>query len=233
MSGIDEAKWHWAEGMKFAQKGFELLFFLNGAASISILTFIGNTRTESKLLVWAIVCFAVGASLTIVLMTLAYFIQLSYGNASLNNSAVENTWAYAAKMHDAAYPLIAVCILSFVVGAILAADGLMRIQRTNASAGLCTIQQGQGSSLVSLTRERDDTLFEIQLRQAEIDQTMASVKGSVAKDHEWLEKKSELTEKMIQLQVKAHDLDLQIAEKGCQSIQVPKGLTLIEPTAKP
>jgi preprotein translocase subunit SecE len=238
MSGIDEAKWHWAEGMKFAQKGFELLFFLNGAASISILTFIGNTRTESKLLVWAIVCFAVGASLTIVLMVIAYLVQLSYGNASLNDSTIENSWAYAAKMHHAAYPLIVVCILSFLVGTILAADGLMHIQRTNASVGLCTIQQGQDSSIISLTRERDDTLFEIQLRQAEIDRMMASVKGSLGVGHEWLERKAALIEKMTQLQVKAYDLDLQIVEKGGQSIQVPniqvpKRFTLIEPTAKP
>ena len=67
---------------------------------------------------------------------------------------------------------------------------------------------------------------------------MASVKGSLGVGHEWLERKAALIEKMTQLQVKAYDLDLQIVEKGGQSIQVPniqvpKRFTLIEPTAKP
>jgi hypothetical protein len=233
MSGIEEAKWHWAEGMKFAQKGFELLFFLNGAASISVLTFIGNTRSESALLVWAIVCFAVGASLTIVLMTIAYLIQLSYGNASLNGSTNANQWAYAAKMHHAAYPLITLCILSFVVGTIFASVGLVHIQRTNSSDGQYTMQQRKSSNIAALRRERDDTLYEIQLRQAEIDRMMASAKGSLGVEPEWLKRKADLAEKITNLQVKAHDLDLQIDEKGGQSVQVPKGLTLIEPTAKP
>ena len=48
MNSADEAKWHWAEGMKFALEGFKLLFILNGAASISILTFIGKADSTTK-----------------------------------------------------------------------------------------------------------------------------------------------------------------------------------------
>lgn len=48
MNAVDEAKCHWAEGMKFALEGVKLLSILNGAASVSLLTFIGNMRTGSK-----------------------------------------------------------------------------------------------------------------------------------------------------------------------------------------
>jgi len=47
MNSADEAKWHWAEGMKFALEGVKLLFILNGATSVSILTFIGNFKIGS------------------------------------------------------------------------------------------------------------------------------------------------------------------------------------------
>jgi hypothetical protein len=231
MSGIDEAKWHWAEGMKFAQKGIELMFFLNGAASISVLTFIGNTKSESAFLVWAIGCFSLGASLTVVLMIIAYLVQLSYGNASLDNGAITNTWSYAAKMHKAAYPLMAACVLCFVSGAILAAVGLLHVQRSGASEPKSTLQQGQTSCIEVLHREKDDTLYEIQLRQTEIDNMTANLKGSLGVSHEWIERKTNLTEKILQLRVKAHDLDLQLAEQDVQTIHVPKGLTLIDPAA--
>lgn len=72
-------------------------------------------------------------------------------------------------------------------------------------------QDASAQQLATLKRERDDTLYEIQLRQDEIDQMMASVRGAVGVSSEWLERKSQLTEKITQLQVKAHDLDLQIA----------------------
>lgn len=36
------------------------------------------------------------------------------------------------------------------------------------------------------------------------------VKGAVGVSHEWLERKAQLTEQIMQLQVKAHDLDLQM-----------------------
>ena len=75
----------------------------------------------------------------------------------------------------------------------------------------CVVQQGQDSRIVVLQREKDDTLYEIQLRQTEIDQMMSNAKRGVGVSHEWLERKAALTEAITQLQVKAHDLDLQIA----------------------
>jgi hypothetical protein len=41
---LEEAKWHWAEGIKFALEATKTLFILNGAAAIAVLTFLGNTK---------------------------------------------------------------------------------------------------------------------------------------------------------------------------------------------
>ena len=62
MSSVDEAKWHWAEGMKFALEGVKLLFILNGAASVSILTFVGNMKAGSSWLIWSLLSFDFGAA---------------------------------------------------------------------------------------------------------------------------------------------------------------------------
>ena len=43
----DEAKWHWAEGMKYAIEAIKAQFILNGAAAVSTLTFIGNAKIQS------------------------------------------------------------------------------------------------------------------------------------------------------------------------------------------
>ena len=74
----------------------------------------------------------------------------------------------------------------------------------------CVSQPDKLQQLSDLKRQKDDTLYEIQLRQSELDQMMASTKGAVGVSHEWLERKSQLTEQITQLQVKAHDLDLQM-----------------------
>ena len=58
----EETKFHWAEGMKYVVEGIKALFILNGAATVSILTFVGNTKSKSELLVYAMICFAVGAA---------------------------------------------------------------------------------------------------------------------------------------------------------------------------
>lgn len=89
---------------------------------------------------------------------------------------------------------------------------LLALQGCQSAAPPCVVQEGQGSKTPCLRRAKDDTLYEIQLRQAEIDQMMAHARTGVGVSHEWLERKAALTEKITQLQVKAHDLDLQIAE---------------------
>jgi hypothetical protein len=127
MNGMEEAKWHWAEGMKYALEGIKLLFILNGAAAISILTFIGNTKAGSALLVSAMICFASGAAMTVVVMMTAYLTQLFYGNASMKQGVSTSSWPAAVKMHYAAYVFIVVSILCFAAGAILAACGFLHI----------------------------------------------------------------------------------------------------------
>jgi len=133
MSSVDEAKWHWAEGMKFALEGVKLLFILNGAASISILTFIGNMKVGSSQLVWALLCFAFGAAATVPAMVFAYLTQLQYGNASQDDAEGELLWREAGRRHYTAYAFILLGLLFFVIGAILAAFGLMHIPNANVA----------------------------------------------------------------------------------------------------
>lgn len=82
MNVYDEAKWHWAEGMNFALEGIKLMFLINGASAVAILTFIGNIRIGSVSLVWAMLLFAFGAVMSVPAMIFAYLTQLHYGNAS-------------------------------------------------------------------------------------------------------------------------------------------------------
>jgi hypothetical protein len=89
--------------------------------------------------------------------------------------------------------------------------GAVSLEGCNATPAPCTPSQPDKlQQLSDLKRQKDDTLYEIQLRQGELDQMMATTKGAVGVSHEWLERKSQLTEQITQLQVKAHDLDLQM-----------------------
>jgi hypothetical protein len=131
MSSVDEAKWHWAEGMKFALEGVKLLFILNGAASVSILTFVGNMKAGSSWLIWSLLSFAFGAASSVPAMVFAYLTQLQYGNASQDEMHGGHRWQQAGKRHYTAYAFIILGLLCFVIGAILAAYGLMHIPNTN------------------------------------------------------------------------------------------------------
>ncbi len=98
----------------------------------------------------------------------------------------------------------------FALGLALAVAPIL--QGCNSATAPCVQSQDDSAQkIAALKREKDDTLYEIQLRQDEINQMMASAKGAVGVSNEWLERKSQLTEKITLLQVKAHDLDLQIA----------------------
>jgi hypothetical protein len=126
----NQTNWHWAEGIKFALEGVKLLFLLNGAASVSVLTFIGNVRPCSGLLIGALLAFAIGAASTIPAMTMAYLTQLHYGNASINDSADIDTWRTAGKFHYWAYAFMALGLACFLTGITLAAFGLWNIPST-------------------------------------------------------------------------------------------------------
>ncbi len=42
----DNSRYHWTEGMKFAHEGIKTLCLPNGAATVSVLTFIGDTKSD-------------------------------------------------------------------------------------------------------------------------------------------------------------------------------------------
>jgi hypothetical protein len=135
MTSLDnQANWHWAEGIKFALEGVKLLFVLNGAASVSILTFIGNVRIGSGMLVGSLIAFAFGAASTIPAMLLAYLTQLHYGNASQGDTGDMTVWLTAAKFHHRAYAFMALGLFCFLAGVALAACGLWNVP----SASPCT-----------------------------------------------------------------------------------------------
>ena len=117
----EETKFHWAEGMKYVSEGIKALLFLNGAATVSILTFVGNTKSRSELLVFAMICFAFGAATGPVAFLLAYLTQLKYGNAF----RTDGDWASAKKYHFCAYVAVGLGILLFLAGIIFASCGLL------------------------------------------------------------------------------------------------------------
>ena len=84
------------------------------------------------------------------------------------------------------------------------------LQGCDSTPAPCVQTQESGTDLITLQRERADTDYEIQLRQTELDQMVQKARGALGVTSQWLERKDELTEKITQLQVKEHDLDLQI-----------------------
>ncbi len=106
-----DAHFHWAEGMKYVAEGLKALFLLNGVATVSVLTFIGNENSGDSRLVYSMLFFALGALLSIMSFFSAYIAQLGYGNDDRN---------LAGNWHDRTYVLIFVSMLSFLVGVCLA-----------------------------------------------------------------------------------------------------------------
>ena len=122
----EETKFHWAEGMKYVLEGIKAIFVLNGAATVSILTFVGNTKTKSDFLVYAMVCFAIGALTGPISFCFAYLTQLNYGNASRS----DGNWESGQKFHNGTYLAVGCGMLLFVCGIVLASYGFLE---TNAS----------------------------------------------------------------------------------------------------
>ena len=117
----EETKFHWSEGMKFVSEGVKLLFVLNGAATISILTFIGNTKASSLQLIYAMACFALGAATGPIAFGLAYLTELNHGNASQTDGKRDTI----TKFHYGAYAAVAFGIIAFLLGIIFAGCGLI------------------------------------------------------------------------------------------------------------
>lgn len=115
----DDARWHWGEGMKYALEGIKTTLVLNGAASVSILTFIGNMKAYSKPLVYSMVFFACGAASTILTFWFAYLTQLHYGNTNYHS---------ASKFQYCTYAFALTGLLLFLMGVLFAACALLQIR---------------------------------------------------------------------------------------------------------
>lgn len=121
----DSSQWHWQEGMKYALEGIKLLFVLNGASAVSILTFIGNAKIYSEAFIFSMVSFSLGAVGGIIAMLLAYLTQLHYGNSHTQSASVsQNDWNSATRFHYAAYLCIFIAISLFLFGVGSAAFGI-------------------------------------------------------------------------------------------------------------
>ena len=117
----EETKFQWAEGMKYALEGIKAIFVLNGAATVSILTFVGNTKTKSDFLVYAMIFFAIGTLTGPVSFCFAYLTQLTYGNSfrSGGNRTSGN------KFHYLTYFAVVCGMLFFICGIAFAGFGFL------------------------------------------------------------------------------------------------------------
>jgi phosphoglycerol transferase MdoB-like AlkP superfamily enzyme len=118
----DEAKFHWSEGIKLATEAIKMIFLLNGAATISVITFIGNLKQRSETLVFAMQLFAIGAALAPVALVLGYLTQLSYGNAEHATDPMAN-WKVAGWIHYSVYVAVFLAWVLFLTGARYTAIG--------------------------------------------------------------------------------------------------------------
>jgi hypothetical protein len=118
----EEAKFHWAEGIKLATEAIKMLFFLNGAAAISVITFIGNLKQRSEPLVFAMQLFAFGAALAPAALVLGYLSQMYFGNVQpVFEPGHKRTGA--SVFHILVYLAIFAAWAMFIVGARYAAIG--------------------------------------------------------------------------------------------------------------
>jgi hypothetical protein len=119
----EDAKWHWAEGNKYALEAAKAILLVNGAAAVATLTFIGNLKLQpTPGLVWSMVIFAVAALASALLFIFAYFAQLYYGNANIR-------WAW--RWHSCTYILLIVIAVLFISGIALAAHGFFNLPHAN------------------------------------------------------------------------------------------------------
>lgn len=123
----DQTEFHWAEGMKYAMECIKTLFLLNGAATVSILTFIGNTRSKPDYFVWAMGCFAVGAATGPLALGLSYLAQLKYGNSTIYSHNSGGQRSAAVRFHHSVYWVVPAGVVLFLLGVALAGVGMWNL----------------------------------------------------------------------------------------------------------
>jgi hypothetical protein len=126
----EEARWHWAEGNKYALEAARALLLLNGASAISILTYLGNVRPHKHNLLIAIFLLSLGAGSATFIFLLGYIAQLYYGNQSVEEGTIQSTMSrqLAVRWHKACYAAGALAVIFFVVGIAVAVFGLPKNQ---------------------------------------------------------------------------------------------------------
>lgn len=118
----EEAKFHWAEGIKLATEAIKMLFYLNGAAAISVITFIGNLKQRSEPLIFAMQLFAFGAALAPAALAIGYLSQMYFGNSQpVFEPGQKRTGA--TLFHVLVYLAIFMAWAMFIAGARYAAIG--------------------------------------------------------------------------------------------------------------
>ena len=122
MTMSDDQKWHWGEGTKYVIEGAKAILLINGAAAVSILTFIGNTKTYQILVTASIVLFAFGALASSMIFLFCYLTQLDYGNRSLDTQGRSNKW------HKGSYWAVGISVAFFFFGMVIAAVGFLLLR---------------------------------------------------------------------------------------------------------
>lgn len=145
----DQRNWHWERGITFALEGVKSILVLNGAASVSLLTFLGHQENRSGWLIAALISFSVGAASAAPTMIFAYLTQLHYGNAIDTDATNVEVWSTATKLHYVAYGFMALGIICFLAGMVLGACGL-----THAPAVLPPAHRPLMQRLLSPTEEK-------------------------------------------------------------------------------
>jgi hypothetical protein len=118
----EEAKFHLAEGIKLAIEAIKMIFFLNGAATISVITFIGNLKQRSEPLIFALQLFAFGAALAPVALVFGYLSQLYIGKSEQAFDPGQRRVA-AALIHWSVFLAMFAAWALFLAGARYAAIG--------------------------------------------------------------------------------------------------------------
>lgn len=102
--------------MKFVAEGIKGIFLLNGAATIAVLSFVGNTQLNSRFLVFAMIVYSLGAMIGPVSFLFAYLTQLRYGNGQFDAAWTMHKWTYL---------FVGLGIILFVIATALAACGIL------------------------------------------------------------------------------------------------------------
>lgn len=106
---IDESRWHWAEGNRYAAEAIKTLLTLNGGAAVALLAFLKGSDLAP--VGGALATFATGALFAALAFGGAYFTQLAYGSGHRST---------ARRLHLCVFVMFGLAAVAFLVGIWLA-----------------------------------------------------------------------------------------------------------------